>query len=340
MSRCGSRCRLLLRPVPAISVSNPMDCLGAVGVEFLQHRGDLEGDSSVVGHRQVADAVHADVANREVGMVDPGVPTGHDQVVEVAVEGDEPGPAAGRRQCELGDEVGAWGELAHKGQQLTNPRKHGALMRRAERDEGVDPGVPALPLDVVAGDQTTQAVPDDMDLLVAGPVGEPLDRRGEVNRRRTDVPGEQAVVEGGQVAEPPPPKGSIQHSEDRVVVADSVHEKDGGGGEVDALVDQPTLLGGQTRQRVPAAAAAGRLGEQAERVHDHVGADPACLDDHPGCHPGQLAREAGDATDARDRHGARLVGNPDHAPRKRRSMARIARRGAEEERAEMFFLCE
>ena len=35
----------------------------------------------------------------------------------------------------------------------------------------------------------------------------------------------------------------------------------------------------------------------------------------PFRHPGQLAREARDATDARDRHGARLVGNPDRAPR-------------------------
>ncbi|ATL83585.1 hypothetical protein SMALA_3351 [Streptomyces malaysiensis subsp. malaysiensis] len=43
-----------------------------------------------------------------------------------------------------------------------------AAVRGAERHQGVGAGVPAEALDVVTGDQTAQAVPDDIHLAVAG----------------------------------------------------------------------------------------------------------------------------------------------------------------------------
>ena len=72
-----------------------------VRAELSKRRGDLEGDLAVVGHRKMANAAYRDVAHSEIRMVDSRVPAGHDDMVEVAVEGDKPG----RTGCGFGEFV-------------------------------------------------------------------------------------------------------------------------------------------------------------------------------------------------------------------------------------------
>ena len=50
----------------------------------------------------------------------------------------------------------------------------------AEGDQRVHPLVAAEALNVVAGDQTTKAVPDDMDAFVTGFGAEPVDGRRQL----------------------------------------------------------------------------------------------------------------------------------------------------------------
>ena len=70
---------------------------------------------------------------------------------------------------------------------------------RVTRD--VDAAVAALPLDVVAGDQAAQAVPDDVHPVVAGLLADALDVRAEVGGAPGDVGEQRAVVPGADGGE-------------------------------------------------------------------------------------------------------------------------------------------
>jgi hypothetical protein len=154
----------------------------------------------------------------------------------------------------------------------------------------VHPLVATHPLDVVAGDETAEAVSDHVHLLVAGLVRELLDRGGQVPRRGPDVVGQDAVVEGGQVGEPASAKRPLQRGEDGVVVDDAVHQQDRRGCRVDGVVHQAALMGTESAQGVPVALA-GRLADQSERVRHQVGGHPTSLAGHAGGHPGHVARQ-------------------------------------------------
>ena len=191
------------------------------------------------------------VAHDQIGVFDPCVAARQDQLVEVAVEGEEAGRALGRRLGQVADEVGARPQLANQRQHLGGPGEFGPLVRGAQRDQGADSLVSAHPLHVVPGDQAAERVTDDVDAFVAGVGGEPLDRLGEVAGRSADVAGQEPVVEPGQIGETSAPQGPLEQGEDRVVVDDAVDEEDRGGSGVDRVVDQAALLRAEAGQIVP-----------------------------------------------------------------------------------------
>ena len=135
---------------------------------------DLVHDARQDRQGQVAHAVHADVGRRHPVLAERGVDRGHDRLVGVRPDGDDPGAAAGRGLVELLHQPAA-------GPQLSGERRRqqvggeGAGVRRAERRERVDPLVTTEAGDVVAGDDPTQAVRDDVDPLVARLLDDRLD---------------------------------------------------------------------------------------------------------------------------------------------------------------------
>ena len=133
----------------------------------------------------------------------------------------------------------------------SGPGECRALVRGAEGDDGVHPLVTAHPLDVVAGDQTAETVSDHVHLLVARLRGQLLDRDRQVLGGRPDVMGQQAVVERGQIGEPPPAERPLQRREDGVVVDDAVDQQDRRGRRVDRVVHEAALMGTESTQVVP-----------------------------------------------------------------------------------------
>ena len=116
---------------------------------------------------------------------------------------------AGRVSSAIRSDSGA--SCRTSGHDLAHPGQHGALVRRAEGDAGVHPTMAFHPLDVVAGDQTAEAVPDDVDPLVPGVGAQLLDRLLQIPGGAADVGGQQAVVERRHVAEPAPAQRPVHH---------------------------------------------------------------------------------------------------------------------------------
>ena len=131
---------------------------------------------------------------------------------------------------------------SESGRELADQRQHrptrascGALVRRPECHQGVHARVAAHPLDVVARDQTAEAVADHVDPLVAR-LSAPAARSptAESCAAVADVTGEQAVVERATASrEAAPAQRPIHHGEDRVVVDDAVDQQDRRGRRVD-----------------------------------------------------------------------------------------------------------
>src|SRR5215212_7049572 len=147
----------------------------------------------------MADPMNRDVTRTKVGMINSRVPAGHNEMVQVAVEGDEPG-RAGCGFGEFVEQFRAWRQLADQRQRLSGAGQQRAGVRGAERDQRVHPPVTAEALNVVTGDQATEAVPNDMDAFVTGFGTEPIDSHCQVLCRCAYVAGEQPIVEPGEAA--------------------------------------------------------------------------------------------------------------------------------------------
>src|SRR5215207_1847143 len=139
----------------------------ALLVEAGQRGGDLMGDLAVERQGEMSHTADPDVTYGEVRVADPSPALRHDQLVEVAVEGQEPGVATRCRLGQLSHQVTVRPDLLDQwpGQQ---PRGRGALVRCPEGHASVHPLMSAEPLHVVPGDQAAQTVPDQVDPVGAG----------------------------------------------------------------------------------------------------------------------------------------------------------------------------
>ena len=169
-------------------------------------------------------------------------------------------------------------------------RPPGTAMGRTEGHQGLDPAVAALTLDVVPRDQATEAVADHGDPVVAGLRADVLDVLAEIARRTGDVGGQGAVVPGADGGEPAPAQVALHHGEDGAVVDQAVHEEDGGAGGQRVVGEQGPHAQGHRAGPDPRVEPQ-RLGARAERVHEHVGADPGELGQAAG-DPGRAAERA------------------------------------------------
>ena len=79
---------------------------------------------------------------------------------------------------------------------------------------------------MVARDEATQAVADDVHPLVAGLLAHPLDLLTQVGRTAGDVGEQWAVVPREDLREAPPAQAASHHGEHRTVVDQAVHEQD------------------------------------------------------------------------------------------------------------------
>ena len=231
-----------------------------VRVELTQRLTDHKGDSSVVGHGEMADAAYGDVLHVEVRMIESSVATGHDQVVDVAVERDKPGVALWRRLGQLVDDRGVRRELTHQRQQRGGPGQLSALVWRTERYQCVYESIAAQSLHVIARYQAAKAVSDDMDSFVTGGRRQLLDGLAQPCSGPWNAVGQQAVVVRGERLEPAAPQRVLHHREDCVVVDDPVDEHDRRLGRVYLVMEQSTLFGAEVRQIMTAAVSDGTSG--------------------------------------------------------------------------------
>ena len=160
-------------------------------------------------------------------MVDAGAGRGDDDLVEVAVEGDEAGAAAAGRPGQLGDGRAAGAELRHQREPGQQPGRPDALVRGPQRDQHAHPPVAAEPLHVVPRDQPAEAVPDDVHALPAGPGAQALDLAGQPAGGGPQVAGERAVGDGVGVLDAVAPQGTPQRGEDRRRPGEPVHQQHG-----------------------------------------------------------------------------------------------------------------
>jgi hypothetical protein len=255
-------------------------CRGSVLIKLLQRSSNGEGDASIVGHREMADTMHCDVSHVEVGMVQPGVAAGHDQRIDVAVERDEPGTAASCRLGEFLNHRRARSELADQRQQGRGPRQLGALVRRAQGDQGVYVAVASEALHVVAGYQATETVADDVDAFLSGGCGQFLDGLAQPYGCPRDVVGVQAVVIGRQRLEAAPPKRALHDSEDHMVLDDPVHQQNRRRGRVHVEMEESALFRAEPAEVVMARPIGDmrRRRERSEWIHHQVCCGPGCLD--------------------------------------------------------------
>src|SRR5512133_3311229 len=231
-----------------------------VRVELTQRLSDRKGDSSVVGHGEVADAAYGNVLHVEIRMIEPSVATGHDQVVDVAVERNKPGVALWRRLGQLVDYRGVRRELTHQGQRRGGPGQLSALVWRAERYQCVYESVAAQSLHVIARYQAAKAVPDDMDSFVTGGRGQVFDGLAQPCSGAGNAVGQQAVVVRGERLEPAAPQRVLHHREDCVVVDDPVHKHNRRLGCVYPVMEQSALFGAEAPQIMTAAVSDGTSG--------------------------------------------------------------------------------
>lgn len=265
---------------------------GSVRVQLTQRLSDGEGDSSVVRHGEMADAAYSDVLHIEIRMIQPTVATGHDQVVDIAVERDKPGVALWRRLAQLLDYQGVRRELTYQGQQRGDPGQLSALVRRTERYQCVYESIAAQSLHVIARNEAAKAVSDDMDTFVTGGRGQLFDGFAQPRSGPWNVVGQQAVVVRGERLEPAAPKRVLHHRKDCVVVDDSVHEHDRRLGCVYPIMEQSTLFGAEAAQIMTAPGSDGPSGrgEQSERIHHQMSGGPGGFDGESRRHPRHVQR--------------------------------------------------
>ncbi len=220
----------------------------------MRERGrDPMDDVDVERQRVVADAGNPQVTDGQVRMADERRLGRTDDRVQVPGEGHEPGPAVRRGLGQLADHVRARDELAqqgvrhHRGQQ---PGQAGALVRCAQRHQGVHTGVAVEFLHVVAGDQAAEGVPDDVYARVARLLAHRLDHRGQLAGRRRDVRGEQRQVHGGDPSEASPAQRPAQPSEDRPVVDQAMDQQDRCARGFDVADEQPAPQRGEAVEGV------------------------------------------------------------------------------------------
>src|SRR5215213_5918748 len=254
----------------------------------------------------MAHAAYRDVTRTQIWMVDSGVPAGHHDMVQVAVEGSK-SSRTGRGLGKFVEQVRTWGQLADQRQRLSSASQQRAGVGSREGDQRVQAAVTAETLHIVASYQTTEAVADDLDPFVTGFCTEFVDGRPQVHRRAANVAGEQPVVETGEVAEPPAAQGPVQHGEDRMVVPDAVNQQDRRRSDLDSFMHDRPLLRIQAGKGWPAAHLWSRLGEDSDWVHDQMCADPGRFNGDAGGNPRYPTGPPRDATNGPVDHAARLL---------------------------------
>ncbi len=218
------------------------------------------------------------------------------------------------------DSGGTAAHLTHDGVKAGPGGDGGAAVRRAERDQGAHPAVPAQPLHVVPGDQPAEAVPDDVHPVVPGARADGLHLAAEQGGGGPDVAGQRRVVERGSPAVAVPGQGAAQDEEHGAVVDEAVQQDDGGcggggggvardregegtgGGVLGAVCAGGTLRAFTARTARTACAALGvfgtlgALGGEAEGIGDQVSGEDGQFQcggaDQSGREPG--ARKAGE----------------------------------------------
>ena len=211
-----------------------------------------------------------------------------DDLVEVAVDGGDLGAAVRHRLGELLQDRGAGTQLADHRRRY-DVREHRALVRRAERHQRLHPPVTALALQVVPGDQSAEAVPDDVHPLVPGLLAHPLDVGAQVGRAAGDVRRQRAVVPGTDLREPASAQAAAHHGEDRAVVDEAVHEDDGDARR-ERVCGEQSAGAGRLAAGPVAPVRAQFLGPRAQRIHEHVGADPGQFGESAGQRCGAAER--------------------------------------------------
>ena len=240
----------------------------------------------------------------QVGVVAPARGGRQHHLVEVAVDGGDPGAASRRRLGELLQHRGARAQLADQ-RGGKDVRPHRALVRRPEGHEGLDPVVATLALDVVAGDQPAEAVADDVHAVVPGLLADALDVRAEVGGTARDVGQQRAVVPAAHVGEPPAPQAAVHHREDRPVVHEAVDQEDRGP-RGQGIVGEQGPDGRRLDSRPVAGVGPECRAPRAERVHQHVGADPGQF--------GEPAGQRGRATETAQAPSWRFLGRGRRVP--------------------------
>ena len=152
----------------------------------------------------------------------------------------------------------------------------------AQGDEGVDALVPTEPRDVVAGDEATHAVANDVDPLVAGLGDERLDLLGQLGGGDADVARQDGVVHRRHPAEASTAQTEAQQGEDRPVVDDPVDEEDRRAGGLHVGDHQAALHRWQVLDAIAVAALGRAAPDEAEGIDHDVRRHPQGLDRRPG----------------------------------------------------------
>ena len=211
-----------------------------------------------------------DVAPGQVRVAQGAVALGEDDLVCVGPIGDEARPTPWHGCIQFLEEGAARPHLGDDAQ------RHGIggirpAVGGADRHEGVDPLVPAEASDVVAGDQATEAVPDDVDALIAGLGDDRLHLGAQVECGAAQISGQGGPVHREDRAEAAPGQPAPQEREDRPVVDQPVHQQDRCPRRFQMVQEQAPLDRWQVLDpvvravRTPAAEVAERIGEQMGR---------------------------------------------------------------------------
>ena len=166
-----------------------------------------------------------------------------------------------------------------------------AVVRGAERDQGVHPCIAPQPLHVVAGDQPAETVADHVNPLVAGVGRQLLHRLAKQLGGGRDVAGQQAVVVRRDGEKAAATQRAVQQGEDRVVVDDAMDQQDRRFRRIDVVVDQAALFRAEPVEIMPPDTAPRSRNHDAHRVGHQVGRSPAGLHQDAGRHPGNCAGE-------------------------------------------------
>src|SRR5215213_9805704 len=218
-------------------------------------------------------------------MVQPSVATGHDQMIDIAIEREKARAALGCRLGQLLDQCGVWGELTDQGQQRYGPGQLSAVMRRTQRYQGVYVAVASQTLHVITGDQAAKAVSDDVDPFIASGRRQFLDGLTQMDGGLRNVMGEQAVVVRGQRLEAAAPERVLHPGKGGVVVDDAVHQHYRRLRSVYAVVKKAALFRAKATQIMSAAPCdSSGLGHKPQRIHQHVRGCPGGLDGESGRH--------------------------------------------------------